>query len=153
MKLLKRLLRGKRDVFDPVAQLVEQLTFNQWVGRSSRPGITILMETFSCVFTCVVRPVELGRCSLCLYRLKKKGLIPNINVQENLWRPHYTLISRMGLAFKLQRRKPKRPPYGVYFCHYSILTPLREGLSLAIFIKQSRAFDKKTLDFICRCGI
>ena len=27
-------------ISDPVAQLVEQLTFNQWVGRSSRPGIT-----------------------------------------------------------------------------------------------------------------
>ena len=31
---------------DPVAQEVEQLTFNQWVGSSSLPGITILLLIF-----------------------------------------------------------------------------------------------------------
>ena len=35
---------GALALCDPVAQLVEQLTFNQWVGRSNRPGITILIK-------------------------------------------------------------------------------------------------------------
>ena len=30
--------------YDPLAQLVEHLTFNQGVGRSSRPWVTILED-------------------------------------------------------------------------------------------------------------
>ncbi len=31
-------------LFDPLAQLVEHLTFNQGVGRSSRPWVTIFLQ-------------------------------------------------------------------------------------------------------------
>ena len=34
----------KNIVYDPLAQLVEHLTFNQGVGRSSRPWVTILED-------------------------------------------------------------------------------------------------------------